>query len=83
VRSPAALEQARSTRLPPACFAATLGQIGELLGLPDWVLDVSPYTHAPRMPLQDFHLCPAVVLSVVAAALLAVSWLRYRSRDIG
>ena len=62
---------------------ATLGQIGELLGLPDWVLDASPYTHAPRMPLEDFRLGPAVVLSVIAAALLAGSWLRYRSRDIG
>jgi len=62
---------------------ATLGQIGELLGLPDWVLDVSPYTHAPRMPLEDFDLGPAVLLSLIAAALLGVSWLRYRSRDIG
>jgi len=62
---------------------ATLGQIGELLGLPQWVLDLSPYTHAPRMPLADFEPVPALVLSVIAAALLAVSWLRYRSRDIG
>jgi len=63
--------------------SATLGQIGELLGLPDWVLELSPYNHAPRMPLEDFELVPAVVLGLVATALLAVSWLRYRSRDIG
>ena len=62
---------------------ATLGLVGELLGLPQWVLDLSPYTHAPHMPLEDFRLGPALVLSVIAAALLAVSWLRYRSRDIG
>ena len=62
---------------------ATLGQIGELLRLPDWALDLSPYTHAPRMPLEDFALGPAVVLSVIAAVLLAASWLSYRSRDIG
>jgi ABC-2 type transport system permease protein len=62
---------------------ATLGQIGELLGLPGWVLDLSPYTHAPRMPLADFAPIPALVLSVIAAGLLAASWLRYRSRDIG
>jgi ABC-2 type transport system permease protein len=62
---------------------ATLGQIGELLGLPGWVLDLSPYSHAPRMPLEDFALAPALVLSALAAAVLAVSWLRYRSRDIG
>jgi len=62
---------------------ATLGQIGELLGLPEWVLDLSPYSHAPRMPLADFALAPAVALSLIAAVLLAASWLRYRSRDIG
>jgi ABC-2 type transport system permease protein len=62
---------------------ATLGQIGELLGLPQWVLDLSPYTHAPRMPLEDFRLGPALVLGLVAAGLLALSWSRYRARDIG
>lgn len=62
---------------------ATLGQIGELLGLPGWLLAVSPYEHAPHMPLEDFAVAPAVVLSAIAAALLAASWLRYRARDIG
>ena len=57
--------------------------IGELLGLPGWVLDLSPYTHAPHMPLEAFRAGPALVLSAIAAALLGVSWLRYRSRDIG
>ncbi|WP_027860714.1 ABC transporter permease [Marmoricola sp. URHB0036] len=61
----------------------TLGQIGELLDLPSWVLDLSPYTHVPRMPLEDFELGPAVVLTAIAAALVAVSWQRYRTRDIG
>jgi ABC-2 type transport system permease protein len=64
-------------------LCATLGQIGELLGLPGWVLDLSPYSHAPRMPLEDFAFVPALLLSAIAAVLLAVSWLRYRSRDIG
>lgn len=61
----------------------TLGEVGELLGLPSWVLDLSPYTHAPRMPLAAFELGPAVVLSALAAALLGLSWWRYRTRDIG
>ena len=62
---------------------ATLGQIGELLDLPHWVLDLSPYSHAPRMPLADFELVPALVLTGIAAVLLIASWLRYRARDIG
>jgi ABC-2 type transport system permease protein len=62
---------------------ATLGQVGELLGLPRWVLDLSPYTHAPRMPLEPFETGPALVLTAIAAAVLAAAWLRYRTRDIG
>ncbi len=62
---------------------ATLGQIGELLDLPQWVLDLSPYTHAPRMPLEDFDLGPALALTAIAAVLVVVAWQRYRTRDIG
>jgi ABC-2 type transport system permease protein len=62
---------------------ATLGQIGELLGLPQWALDLSPYSHAPRMPLEDFEPGAATVLTAIAAVLVAVAWQRYRSRDIG
>jgi ABC-2 type transport system permease protein len=61
----------------------TLGQIGELLDLPQWVLQLSPYTHAPRMPLADFELGPALTLTGIAVVLLAVAWQRYRTRDIG
>jgi ABC-2 type transport system permease protein len=63
--------------------AATLGVVGELLDLPQWVLDLSPYTHAPQMPLADFDWSVAIVLTAVAAGLLTVAWARYRVRDIG
>ncbi len=62
---------------------AALGQIGELLGLPRWVLNLSPYSHAPRMPLADFELGPALVLTGIATVALVAAWLRYRTRDIG
>ena len=62
---------------------ATLGQIGTLLGLPRWVLDLSPFSHNPRMPLAGFELGPALALTGIAAVLLTASWLRYRTRDIG
>jgi ABC-2 type transport system permease protein len=62
---------------------ATLGQIGELLNLPDWAVKLSPYSHSPAMPLQPFALGPALALSAIAALILAGAWLRFRSRDIG
>jgi ABC-2 type transport system permease protein len=86
------------TSLAAVCFAArsrwtagawgllvafvTVGQIGELLQLPAWVVDLSPYTDVPRMPVDDFAWTPELLLALVAAVLLIGSWVRYRSRDI-
>jgi ABC-2 type transport system permease protein len=60
-----------------------LGQVGELLKLPGWVIGLSPYGHVPKMPVESFALTPTLVLSVIAAALCVVAWGRYRTRDIG
>jgi ABC-2 type transport system permease protein len=87
------------TALAAACFALrsswtvvgwgflvlfiTVGQIGGLLNLPGWVLDLSPYTHVPTMPVQDFAGGPELGLTLVALVVLGAAWARYRSRDIG
>jgi ABC-2 type transport system permease protein len=60
----------------------TLGQIGQLLQLPGRLLDLSPYTHVPTMPVEDFALAPELALTLVSAALLVGAWARYRTRDI-
>lgn len=60
-----------------------VGQLGELLGLPDWVTGLSPYAHSPAMPLERWSAGTALVLTTLAAALLASAWWRYRERDIG
>jgi ABC-2 type transport system permease protein len=61
----------------------TLGQVGELLNVPDWVVQVSPYTHVPTMPVAAFDAGPELALTAIAAVLLVAAWWRYRSRDIG
>ncbi|MBO9520959.1 MAG: ABC transporter permease [Nocardioidaceae bacterium] len=61
----------------------TLGQLGELLGLPDWVLGLSPYTHVPAMPVEPFAPAPFTVLTLLTALVLTLAWTRYRTRDIG
>ena len=60
----------------------TAGQVGELLKLPAWVVGLSPYTHVPAMPAEAFRPASALVLTLVALALVVVSWQRYRVRDI-
>ncbi len=64
-------------------FFLTVGQLGELLRLPQKVIDLSPYVHVPKMPVESFAVGPSLLLTGLAATLLAASWLRYRSRDIG
>jgi ABC-2 type transport system permease protein len=60
-----------------------LGQIGQLLSLPAWLLDVSPFEHAGSAPLHSPAALPLVVLVAVAAALALVGAAGLRRRDIG
>lgn len=61
----------------------SLGQFGELLDLPAWLIDLSPYSHASMMPVQSFDPNSAAILTLLAALVIgAASW-RYRHRDIG
>lgn len=61
----------------------TVGQVGESLELPGWLVGLSPYHHVPRFPAEPLAWTPEVVLTLLALAALGASWWRYRSRDIG
>jgi ABC-2 type transport system permease protein len=60
-----------------------LGQIGQLLSLPGWLLDVSPFQHAGAPPLHSPGTAGLVVLVAVALGLAAVGAVGLRRRDIG
>jgi ABC-2 type transport system permease protein len=66
-------------------FAAflLLGQFGRLFGLPQGLMDISPYAHTPRLPGGDFTATPVVVLAVIAAVLLLAGATSFRRRDVG
>ena len=51
------------------------------LDLPQWLLDVSPFTHQPA-PTVDVSAGAAVALLAVAGALAAVALTRFRRRDV-
>ena len=63
-----------------ACFMLSL--LGPLVGLPDWVLDLSPFAHVPELPAADFSAGPVLALSAVAAALVALGLAAFRRRDL-
>jgi ABC-2 type transport system permease protein len=60
-----------------------LAFLGGALNFPQWVLDLSPFTHTPRVPLDDVQALPLVVLSFVAVAFYAAAFAGFRARDIG
>jgi len=59
-----------------------LGEFGPLFELDQWVMDISPYAHVPRLPGGDFTAVPLIWLAVVAAALAAVGLVGFRRRDV-
>ncbi len=61
----------------------TLGQVGAGLELPDWVLGLSPFHHVPKYPSEAFAWQPELLMSLLAATVVAAAWWRFRSRDIG
>lgn len=65
-------------------FAACLLilQVGALLKLPQWVMNLSPFGHLPAMPVQDFKLTPVLWLLAISTAFLAGALLYFNRRDI-
>jgi ABC-2 type transport system permease protein len=63
-------------------FAFVIGQLGGGLGLPQLVIDLSPFTHVPAIPAAEFELLPIAVLTTLAIALHAVGMIGFRRRDL-
>jgi ABC-2 type transport system permease protein len=56
--------------------------IGPLIGLPDWLYNLSPFEFVPRIPSADFDVVPLAVMTVIAAALISAGLLGIRRRDL-
>jgi ABC-2 type transport system permease protein len=63
------------------CFV--VGLLDEVLDLPAWVSDLSPFEHVPLLPAADMQAVPLLVLAAGAAVLGSVGFASFRHRDIG
>ncbi len=59
-----------------------LGQLADLLNLPDWVAEASPFSHVPHLPGGPVQALPLVVLLAVAAGAVLVGGSAFRRRDL-
>ena len=60
----------------------TVSQFGDTFDLPQWALNVSPFTHIPLVPARALTLGPLFWLVGAAAALVALSFAAFRRRDL-
>lgn len=59
-----------------------IGQFGELLKLPQAILNLSPFTHTPAVPSADVNIVPLAILLTVALALTGAGVYAFRKRDL-
>lgn len=59
-----------------------LGEFGALLKLDQWVLDLSPFTHSPKLPGAAVQVAPLLWLTALGAALVVAGVTGFRRRDI-
>lgn len=59
-----------------------LGQLGDLLGIPEWLQVISPFSHVPAVPLEPVDPIPMVILLAITAGLLVGAVFALRRRDI-
>lgn len=63
-----------------ACIV--LMDFGTLWNLPTWLLDLSPFRHAPKLPGPVEVALPVLTLTAVAAMLTAIGYLGWQRRDL-
>ncbi len=63
--------------------AVVIGFFGPEFRMPQWLLDLSPFTHVPRLPGGPVPAAPLAWLSASALALAAAGLAGLRRRDIG
>ena len=63
-------------------FCLVLGEFGPLWKVPQWLIDLSPFQHTPRVPVDAAALGPVIVLLVVAAVVAIVGYVGWRRRDM-
>ncbi|MGH8951425.1 MAG: ABC transporter permease [Acidimicrobiia bacterium] len=60
-----------------------IGLVGVIVGLPEWVSNLSPFGYGALVPAVDIEPVPLLVLSAIAVVLMTVGFLGFRRRDVG
>lgn len=56
-------------------------QLGSVLKLPEWAIDLSPFAHTPVAPAASIDSWPLIVMSIVGIGLCGIGLALFRRRD--
>ncbi|MCL1872757.1 MAG: ABC transporter permease [Clostridiales bacterium] len=56
--------------------------MGEVIGLPEWLLGLAPLKHVSQVLLVDINYTPLIIMTLIAAVLTATGLIFYRKRDL-
>jgi ABC-2 type transport system permease protein len=59
-----------------------IGEFGTLWHAPQWLMDLSPFVHSPKLPVTSDGVGPLLALTAVAAGLTALGYVGWRRRDL-
>jgi ABC-2 type transport system permease protein len=63
-------------------YAFTVGLFGDLLNLPTWMFNLSPFEHVPELPGGEFTIISVLILTAVAIALIVAGLIGFGRRDL-
>ncbi|GAA1907912.1 ABC transporter membrane-spanning protein [Streptomyces sodiiphilus] len=63
-------------------YGFVVGYLGQLLRFPDWMNNLSPFGHLPQVPAESMNWLPVLILTALAAALIAFGLAGFRRRDL-
>src|SRR5699024_10980642 len=56
--------------------------LGDMLQLPDWMNNLSPFGHIPQVPIEDIKITKMLILVLIALILIIAGFVGYNKRDI-
>jgi polyether ionophore transport system permease protein len=56
--------------------------VGSLVGVPDWLVDVTPFAHVGLVPTQSFRIGAAAVMVAIGVASATAALALFRRRDL-
>jgi ABC-2 type transport system permease protein len=62
------------------CFV--IGFLGEVLKIPHWIIELSPFQHTPQLPAANLKLTPLATLLAIATVLVATGIGAFHRRDV-